>query len=401
MQNPSIPADVVWQHGMVLEPSYFEASDNRAAELAHLSGLQADPWPWGFTSVQVDDTALSAGQVRIVAEGIFPDGKPFPRSTLTARLQGGSAQEANFSINRNAETGQLHLSAEDMAVAAGSVLPAVRLVLHGGIWSKRPDWSPPTLLVGANHPLREDMNQQLGTLSALATGFAATLRMPGSEDRPVARVLRQVSGALVQGVGVMDALLSAPIVSAGRLGLEALRLALGVRSAAGNFDRIQEAWDANDQRGSMRRLLYAAEEAASGIGLPFRASVFAAQSDDTLLVTNMPDDTLLLAIEASRPADLIAARSWLEGAALAAPGRIQEALNRRVGGCSRRPVERDATIGISSGPLMALYQVESDASWRDGQSELVLAAKTPPPINTSFSVLIPEQAQGFSTQSGG
>ena len=208
-------------------------------------------------------------------------------------------------------------------------------------------------------------------------------------------MLGQVAAALAQGVGVMEALLAAPAVSPGRLGIEALRLALGVRSAAGVFEQLADGWNPADQRGSIRRLLYAAESTASGIGLPFRASLFRRTDDgNVLMVDGMPSDALLLAIEASRPADLIAARSWLEGAALAAPDRIQEALTRRVAGCARRAIERDPRIGVSSGPLLALYHVNDDMSWRGGRSELALAAKTPPPANTSFSIFIPEGTAG-------
>ena len=246
--------------------------------------------------------------------------------------------------------------------------------------------------------MRVDMNQQLGALAALSAGFMTTLRLPGAEERPVARVLGQVAAALAMGVGVMEALLAAPAVSPGHLGIEALRLALGVRSAAGDFERLDDAWDPSDQRGSIRRLLYAAESAASGIGLPFRATPFrAGDRENMLVVDGMPPEALLLTIEASRPADLLAARSWLEGAALAAPDRIQEALTRRVAGCPRRPIDRDPRLGLSSGPLLALYHVDNDRSWRAEQKELALAAKNPPPRNTSFSVIVPEGNQEAST----
>ena len=255
--------------------------------------------------------------------------------------------------------------------------------------SPHPDWSAPVLLIDPDHPMRIEVNRQLGSLAALGAGFAATLRLPGAEERPVARVLGQVSSALAQGVGVIQALLAAPAVSPGLIGIEALRLALGVRGAARIFEHLDSAWEAGDQRGSIRRLLYAAESAASGIGLPFRANLFATTEDSNmLLVDGAPADTLVLAIEAGRPADLIAARSWLEGAALAAPDRIQDALSRRVAGCTRQPIERDPRIGISSGPLLALYHVENDSVWRGGQAQLALASKVPPPINTSYSVLV-------------
>ena len=391
MRVPRIPDAVSWRNGMVLEPVHFTRTDERNARLFHVAGLVADPWPWGFLEVRVDETALASSQLRLSCHGIFPDGRPFRQRDLVHDLQPAqSGGHLDFQISRDSGNGALKLEVGDDAPSE-STLPAARLVFHGGVWERLGDWSPPALLIDPDHPMRLELNRQLGALAALGSGFMATLRLPGAEERPVARVLGQVAAALAQGTGVMDALLSSPAVSPGRLGVEALRLALGVRSAAGIFEPLRAAWDPKDQRGSIRRILYAAETAASGIGLPFRASVFQdTEQSGVLCVDGMPPEALLLAIEASRPADLIAARSWIEGAALAAPDRIEDALNRRVAGCTRRPVERDPRIGVSSGPLLALYQIENDVAWRGGTARLALASRMPPPANTSFSVLLPE-----------
>lgn len=391
MQIPAIPDGVFWRDGLVLEPSHFQRTDQRNATLSHISGLIADPWPWGFTNVELDETALASSQLRVTCEGIFPNGDPFRQRNLTMSLdRANEGEQANFHIIRQELGGEITIQKGEDAPAE-KILPVARLIYHGGVWSALPDWSPPMLLIGPDHPMRVDINRQLGALAALGAGFMTTLRLPGAEERPVARVLGQVAAALVQGVGVIEALLAAPAVAPGRVGLEALRLALGVRVASGVFERMDNAWDPADQRGSMQRLLYAAESAASGIGLPFRTSLFRSTDDqDVFVVDGMPSDVLLLAIEASRPADLIAARSWLEGAALASPDRIQEALTRRVSGCNRSRVERDPRLGISSGPLLALYHVDADMSWRGGSTDLALASKTPPPPNTSFSVFLPE-----------
>ena len=393
MKVPEIPEAVQWRNGMVLEPQHFQHTDRRSAGLAHLAGLVAEPWPWGFLSVRVDETALASSQLRIDCEGVFPTGQPFRQRQLTRALDPGSnGDRSSFHVVGGRDDGAVQLVAGGDAPGE-SLLPVARLVFQGGVWGTVPDWSPPAFVVGSEHPMRADLYHQLGALAALGAGFMATLRLPGAEERPAARMLGQVAAALAQGVGVIETLLAAPAVSPGRLGVEALRLALGVRGAAGVFEPFENAWDPADQRGSLRRLLYAAESTASGIGLPFRANPFRRTDDaNVLVVDGMPSDALLLAIEASRPADLLAARSWLEGAALASPNRIQEALTRRVAGCPRRAVERDPRIGVSSGPLLALYHVNNDMSWRGGDPELALAAKSPPPPNTSFSIFIPQDA---------
>ena len=392
MSIPKIPNAVVWRNGMILDPDHFNAADERASTLAYLASLMADPWPWGFMDMHIDETAMASGQLRVECEGIFPSGIPFRRLSLERMLgEGTDAKVVDYHIYRNPEDGSFSLK-EGSQPPSEVALPVAKLVFHGGVWSQHPDWSAPTLLMDNDHPMRVDVNRQLGALSALAVGFATTLRLPGAEERPVARMLGQVSAVLAQGVGVIQALLASPAVPPGRIGLEALRLALGVRGAVRLFDPFDGLWDQSDQRGSIRRLLYAAESAASGIGLPFRANAFIPSDDGMLVVQDMPSEALVLAIEAARPSDLISARAWLEGAALAAPDRIQDALNRRVAGCTRRPIERDSGMGVSSGALLALYNVDNDSVWRGGQAQVVLAAKTPPPANTSFSVLIPEDA---------
>ena len=392
MSLPAIPRAVRWSSGMVLEPAHFRQTDRRSAELAHLAALTGEPWPWGFLRVEIDETALASAELRVRCEGVFPAGEPFSRQTLSQRLPDDEDVDVRtYHVDGGESDTRLTLRSGNDAPARTS-LPVARLVRQGGVWSRSPGWSPPAMLIDADHPVRDDLNRQLGALAALGSGFMATLRLPGAEERAAARRLGQVASVIAQGVGVMEALLAAPAVSPSQIGIEALRLALGVRGAAGVFEPLHEVWDPSDQRGSMRRLLQAAESTASAMGLPFRAYVFRrSERSDVLYVDGVPGGTLLLGVETGRPTDLVAARAWLEGAALAAPDRIDDALTRRVAGCARRPVERDPTIGVSSGPMLALYHVSDDMAWRGGQCQLGLGAKTSPPPNTSFLVFIPEE----------
>ena len=397
MAVPQIPQSVAWRDGLVLEPEHFLRTDRRAATLAHLAALVADPWPWGFTRLRIDQTALASGQIRADCEGIFPDGIPFRANALIHTLDlAADATEMRVALVRHRDTGELSVAPGDHAPSA-LTLPLARLVLHAGTWSPTPEWSAPVLLVGPDHPLRDDLNRQLGALAALAAGFAATLRIPGAQDRPAARTISAAATELNAGVAVIEALLAAPAVTPGRIGTEALRLALTVRGITGEFERPGHVWDPADQRGSLRRLLGAAEAAASGIGLPFRASVFHPdEARSTFIVDSVPTGDALLAIEASKPADLITARTWLEGAALAAPERIQEALTRRVSGCRRQSVERDPQLGIASSALLGLYRIAFDPAWRGQGTRLALASRTEAPAHTTFSILIPEHAEPSS-----
>ena len=90
MTIPAIPESVAWRNGLVLEPLHFQRSDRRAALLSHLSALVADPWPWGFTNVRMDEVSLSSFQLRIDCEGIFPNGEPFRQAGLVHSLARGA-----------------------------------------------------------------------------------------------------------------------------------------------------------------------------------------------------------------------------------------------------------------------------------------------------------------------
>ena len=390
---PNVPRPGEWVEGLRLEPSHFRGIDARINATAYLHGLVSHPWPWGFLECAVDETALASSQLRVSCEGVLPGGAAFARTALAHMLPSAAeSRQAEFYVTsgENAQKPNLTLQPGKSAPGEGT-LPAARLLADGGTWSLAPDWSPPALLVGPDHPLRVETRHQLGGLAAIAAGFLATLRMPGAGERPAARTIFQVASALAQGVTVIEALLAAPAVAPGALGLEALRLAAAVRAATGTFDPVSEAWDPADQRGSLRRILYIAESTASGVGLPFRALRFTPGADPQVLqLEGLPLEPLLLVIEASQPADLIAARSWLEGAAVASPDRVQVAITRRVGGCARRLVERDPRLGVSAGPLVALYQLDYDAQWRSVEGSLAIAAGTPPPPNNAFLIFLPE-----------
>ena len=393
MHFPRPPDPIDWSRVYQLQAEHFVRSDTRTEHLAFLAAAVGEPWPWGFFDAVVDETALASGELRIRCAGVFPSGRFFSAATFVHRLPApGNVPGGSLAFYIESETRDAPpLLRTGEAAPSEGTLPIARVVTHRGVWSLNSQWSPPALLVGPDHPLRVDASEALAGLAGLAAGFMTTLRMPGAEERAAARRLAAVSALLVQGLGVMEAYLASPFVTPGRLGIEARRLALGVRAAAGVFEPLSDPWDPADQRGSLRTILASAQATASRLGLPFRASVFRVVGDGGRFVAEgLPRGQLSLGVEAARASDLMVARRWLEGAALAAPDKIEEALNRRVAGCSREPVPRDPQIGVSSGPLLALYRVSDDAVWRSGSPTLALAAKTPPPGDVSFLVFVPE-----------
>ena len=387
---PAIDAPVPWADGLVLRPEHFRDTDRRTETLTHLMGLGHDPWAFGFTRVEVDEVALASGELRLACEGVFPGGRPFRAEHLAAPL----GDETGFEIRMRQE-GEIELAPGGTACSRRS-LPVFRTRVRAGTREPDPDWSPPALLVGPEHPLAADAARVLGSLAGLASGFAATLRIPGSEHRPGAGAIERALAALTEHIGMMDWMLSWPVVSPAALAGGALRLALAVRAAARIGHRFEPAWDPADQRGSLAAILAEAAVAAAAIGLPFRTRLFRASDAGTgiRIVEGVGSGPIVVAVETARVADLAPARRWLECAALGAPERIEQALTRRVAGAERRAVDCDPELGIASGPLVHLYRVGADPLWRGLATDLALGSRAEMPCDATFSAFVPEHGRG-------
>ncbi|WP_038821852.1 type VI secretion system baseplate subunit TssK, partial [Pseudomonas syringae] len=70
-----LPDAVCWHEGMQLLPQHFQLQGLRAEALAAHLALAANPWYWGVTTLEIDPSALFAGQVRLLAlDAICSDG---------------------------------------------------------------------------------------------------------------------------------------------------------------------------------------------------------------------------------------------------------------------------------------------------------------------------------------
>ena len=388
-----IPEPVDWLRVYQLEAQHFTGTDARTEALMGLAGALGESWPWGFLAVDVDSVALASGELRMRCSGLFPDGTSFPDTPLACSLPDPGEGASFCAAVDGTARGERPLLREGEFAPGQRVLPALRLLAQRGVWCETPGWSAPVLFAGASHPLRADVREAVGALAALAAGLRTTLRMPGADERAAVRRLHAVAGALVEGVEMVEVFLAAPWPTPARIGLEARRLALRVRAAAGVYDPLGQPWDACDQRGSLARLFGDAQATAAGLGLPFRAEVFTAREPDgPLLAHGCPPGAMTIGVECDRPGALDAARRWFEGAALAAPERVAEAMRRRVLGCARQSIARDPKLGVSIGPLLGLYSASDDPAWRAGSATIALGARSRPPEGAIFVMFIAEAA---------
>lgn len=82
-----IPDAICWHEGMHLLPQHFQLQGLRAEALASRQAAAAQPWFWGVDTLEVDESALSSGKVRITAlDAILPDGLPVGFDAASRRV---------------------------------------------------------------------------------------------------------------------------------------------------------------------------------------------------------------------------------------------------------------------------------------------------------------------------
>ncbi len=69
---------VVWSEGLFLRPQHFQQQDRHAQWQLQARTQGLTPFQWGFSTLDIDETALALGKIAIRhASGILPDGTPF------------------------------------------------------------------------------------------------------------------------------------------------------------------------------------------------------------------------------------------------------------------------------------------------------------------------------------
>ena len=77
---------VLWTKGLVLAPQHLQTQDRYFEDQLGFQLASLTRWPWGFSRLRLDDSALAAGTFKILeAAGAFPDGMVFdvPQSDET------------------------------------------------------------------------------------------------------------------------------------------------------------------------------------------------------------------------------------------------------------------------------------------------------------------------------
>jgi type VI secretion system protein ImpJ len=69
---------VVWTEGMFLQPQHFQQHDRYSEYQLRQRLATAVGYPWGYTSIAIDEAALALGKIGVnAAHGVLPDGTAF------------------------------------------------------------------------------------------------------------------------------------------------------------------------------------------------------------------------------------------------------------------------------------------------------------------------------------
>lgn len=69
---------IIWTEGMFLRPHHFQQQELYIENYINSWGISQNPFYWGFTQLEIDQTLLTQGKFAISqAAGIMPDGTPF------------------------------------------------------------------------------------------------------------------------------------------------------------------------------------------------------------------------------------------------------------------------------------------------------------------------------------
>ncbi|MHB8746652.1 MAG: type VI secretion system baseplate subunit TssK [Gammaproteobacteria bacterium] len=220
---------VVWNEGMFLQPQHFQQHDRYLERLVEGRTSPLIGQSWGFSSIELDTTALALGKVQLtIGRGLMPDGTPFDFPpydaapppldinidvkdeviVLALPLRRPGIEEVDLSdhtgsglarytahelevsdVNANADrsaliqVGQLRLRLmrESDVTDAYSVLGVVRITERRADNQLIPDktYIPPILHAGANATLLGYLREVHGLLHQRAAALAGRIAQPG------------------------------------------------------------------------------------------------------------------------------------------------------------------------------------------------------------------------------
>ena len=362
-----LPDAVCWHEGMQLLPQHFQLQGLRAEALAARIGQACNPWFWGVTALELDPSALCAGQVRVLhLEAILPDGLP-------VSVQAGVDAPLEFDLETALAAAEGPLLNVHLAVSplwrAGQLLP-LKGRLQSRVGAPLPD------LASGEHP-------------EPITVWRASLRLVGDDGKadsvclPLLRVAKE-GGAYVSLPYVPPTPL---ILPESPLGRRVQSLCARAREKAlflgGRLRLAQQAGNQDDAVEIRRQLaaLWTRLPEVEGLLASRTASPLALHGSLLGLAGAWAALDPLAGVPAFEALDFLDLRrgyepllDWLERAIVASDPHLPLLARQRMSGLPRQPMNRQEQVAYSVGDDTRLFVVQGAGDWFDAGQPLRIVA---------------------------
>lgn len=412
MRAEDIPEAVCWHEGMPLSPHHFQQLSLRNETLAAYLARAGHPLGWGVINLSLDESALCAGMVRVLAldavmpDGLFvhhmpsigaleldvtkmsegqpADGRPITVSIAVPNPTSATSPESSSARYRSAMGASVvDLTTGDNAMALPVWRPALRLVVNdeGGDLVRLPvvrlsalgggftveSYTPPTPVVLPESTIGRRLMQVCRHLRDKCLFLSARLKnAERAGDQESELELRRLLSVLWLRLPELEVLLqtgcahpaSLYVATSGLAGaLASLDPVAGVPAwAPFNFLELERCFS-EMERWLMTALLTLRED--------FRMVRFDHDQRGFLLPaeTLSNQDDFIIAVRVPSAVDEADVAAWLAQAVIAADGKVPELVRQRATGLVRHALAREemARYAMSNGTL--LYRVVCAESW--------------------------------------
>jgi len=431
-----LPDAVCWHEGMQLLPQHFQLQGLRAEALAAHVAAACNPWFWGVSQLEVDPSALGAGQVRLLQlQGTLPDGLPV---NLQAGVGPTLELDITEAVNKTDDATVTVYLAISPLWRAGQLLP-LKGRLQSVVGEALPDLTsgefPESITVWRPNPR---LCTQLSKADSICLPLlrirkegGGFLRMPYTPPTPVllpeSALGRRVAGLCArarekclflagrlrqaQAAGNQDdALEIRRQMTALWARLPEVEGSLNTRVATpqalyGLLLGLAGAWSALDplagvpafapldflelQRG-YEPLLDWLDTTLELVRAGYRSLAF--ERDEQVFSIQLPDDQpsqrLVIGLRMPNGASEQAAADWLRGAIIASAPHVPLLSRQRMSGLPHQAMSRNEPVAYSVGDDTRLFVVAASGQWFDGQLPLHIVAPASTQASSPWQVVL-------------
>ncbi|MDU9030042.1 type VI secretion system baseplate subunit TssK [Pseudomonas mediterranea] len=431
-----LPDAVCWHEGMQLLPQHFQLQGLRAEALAAHVAAACNPWFWGVGQLEVDPSALSAGQVRLLQlQGTLPDGLPVnlqagvgptlelditeavnktDDATVTVYLAisplwragqllplKGRLQSVVGDALPDLTSGEFPESitvwrpnprlCTQLSKADSICLPLLRIRKEGGGFLRLP-YTPPTPVLLPESALGRRVAGLCARVREKCLFLAGRLRQAqaaGNQDDAleIRRQMTALWARLPEVEGSLNTRVATPQALYGLLlGLAGAWSALDPLAGVPAFAPL----DFLELQRGYEPLLDWLDTTLELVRAGYRSLAF--ERDDQVFSIQLPDDQpsqrLVIGLRMPNGASEQAAADWLRGAIIASAPHVPLLSRQRMSGLPHQAMSRNEQVAYSVGDDTRLFVVAASGQWFDGQLPLHIVAPASTQASSPWQVVL-------------